>query len=102
MMERKQVLFATLFLTKFNSTIHEEIFIFDEEPNIFPDADAPRWMKVLGILIYLLNFPAIMVILAFVHFETQGFAGHFRTIINQLVSCINMLVSYIFFNLSSS
>ena len=44
------------------------------------------WLKVITILVYGVEVMASIVMVAFVAFETQGFAGHFRTLINQLLS----------------
>ena len=44
------------------------------------------WLKLTTILVYCVEVMASIVMVAFVAFETQGFAGHFRTLINQLLS----------------
>ena len=44
------------------------------------------WLKLITILVYVVEVFASMVMVAFVAFETQGHAGHYRTLINQLLS----------------
>ena len=44
------------------------------------------WLKFITILVYGVEVMASIVMVAFVAFETQGFAGHYRTLINQLLS----------------
>ena len=44
------------------------------------------WLKLITILVYVVEVIASMVMVAFVAFETQGLAGHYRTLINQLLS----------------
>ena len=44
------------------------------------------WLKLITILVYGVEVMASIVMVAFVAFETQGFAGHYRTLINQLLS----------------
>ena len=47
----------------------------------------------LGTLFYLIQISQSFVLMAFVAYETQGLAGHFRTLINQLLSWFYFLVS---------
>ena len=44
-------------------------------------------LKILTFLTYIINVWASIVMFAFVSFETGGDAGHYRTAINQLLSC---------------
>ncbi len=44
------------------------------------------WLKLITVLVYIVEVIASMVMVAFVMFETQGYAGHYRTLINQLLS----------------
>ena len=48
---------------------------------------------LLGTLSYLIQISQSFVLMAFVAYETQGLAGHFRTLINQLLSWFYFLVS---------
>ena len=44
-------------------------------------------LKLLTVLVYIVNTLASIIMLSFVSFETGGNAGHYRTVINQLLSC---------------
>ena len=52
------------------------------------------WLKLLTILVYFIEVIASIVMLAFVSYETQGLAGHYRTLINQLLSYLYGGVSF--------
>ena len=43
-------------------------------------------LKLLTIIVYLLELCAATVMLIFVVYETKGLFGHYRTVINQLLS----------------
>ena len=43
-------------------------------------------LKLLTIVIYIVELLASFIMLAFVSYETGGDAGHYRTVINQLLS----------------
>ena len=51
------------------------------------------WLKLITVLVYIVEVIASMVMVAFVMFETQGYAGHYRTLINQLLSYLYGAVS---------
>ena len=55
------------------------------------------WLKLLTILVYFIEVIASIVMLAFVSYETQGLAGHYRTLINQLLSYLYGGVSFAIF-----
>ena len=59
---------------------------FSFEIDISLDPYDSIWLKLTTILVYCVEVMASIVMVAFVAFETQGFAGHFRTLINQLLS----------------
>ena len=44
------------------------------------------WLKIATICIYAVDVLSSMVTLTFVSFEIQGLFGHYRTLINQLLS----------------
>ena len=44
------------------------------------------YLKLLTTIIYLFEIAASMVMLTFVSYETKGLFGHYRTVINQLLS----------------
>jgi hypothetical protein len=56
------------------------------EIDISLDPYGSIWLKLITILVYVVEVIASMVMMAFVAFETQGLAGHYRTLINQLLS----------------
>ena len=58
---------------------------FSLETDILDPYDSV-WLKLATILVYCVEIAASIVMVAFVAFETQGFAGHYRTLINQLLS----------------
>ena len=65
--------------------------LFEEKPlrieiDISLDPYGSIWLKLITILVYVVEVIASMVMVAFVAFETQGLAGHYRTLINQLLS----------------
>ena len=46
------------------------------------------WLKCLTVMVVGVEMSASVIIWAFVVFETRGYAGHYRTAINQLLSCL--------------
>ena len=44
------------------------------------------WLKLITILLYSIELVESGIMMAFVVYETKGFAGHYRTLINQLLS----------------
>ena len=57
----------------------EEIEEWTDPYNLIP-------LKLLTIIVYLLELWAVTVMLIFVVYETKGLFGHYRTVINQLLS----------------
>ena len=51
------------------------------------------WLKMISVVVYTIEVMASMVMFAFVRYETQGLAGHYRTIINQFLSYLYGVVS---------
>ena len=51
------------------------------------------WLKLFTILVYIIEILASVVMFAFVKYETSGLAGHYRTLINQLLSYLYGVVS---------
>ena len=43
-------------------------------------------IKIMTLFVYLIESSASIVMFFFVAYETQGYAGHYRTVINQLLS----------------
>ena len=44
--------------------------------------------KFLTLFVYLIEIISAIIMLVFVAYETGGYAGHYRTFINQLLSCL--------------
>ena len=59
---------------------------FTFEIDIYLDPYDSIWLKLTTILVYGVEVMASIVMVGFVSFETQGLAGHYRTLINQLLS----------------
>ena len=53
-------------------------------------------LKLLTIIIYIIEILASAILLTFVVFETSGLAGHYRTVINQILSSVYAAVRYSF------
>ena len=43
-------------------------------------------LKIITVIAYIIEIFASIIMLFFVAYETQGYAGHYRTVINQLLS----------------
>ena len=57
------------------------------------------WLKMITIIIYAIEIFASLIMLAFVVHETRGLFGHYRTLINQLLSYLYGGVSIILYTL---
>ena len=44
------------------------------------------WLKLLTVILYAIEIFASLVMLTFVNYESAGYFGHYRTLINQLLS----------------
>ena len=44
------------------------------------------WLKLLTIGVYIIEIFSAVIMMTFVDYETKGLAGHYRTLINQLLS----------------
>ena len=70
------------------------LFYFEpEEIEVWTDPYNSIPLKLLTIIIYLFEIAASMVMLTFVSYETKGLFGHYRTVINQLLSYAYAAVS---------
>ena len=69
---------ATKFLL-LSSFEPEEIEVWTDPYNSIP-------LKLLTIIIYIIELWASMIMLIFVSYEKKGLFGHYRTVINQLLS----------------
>ena len=45
------------------------------------------FLKLFTVIIYIIEILASTILLTFVMYETRGYAGHYRTVINQILSC---------------
>ena len=75
----------------FNSSFRD---LFSSEIDLSLDLYDSIWLKLITILVYIVEVVSSMVMVAFVTYETQGYAGHYRTLINQLLSYLYGAVSY--------
>ena len=44
------------------------------------------WLKLLSVILYAIEIFASLVMMTFVNYESAGYFGHYRTLINQLLS----------------
>ena len=63
-----------------------QVFFEAEEIEEWEDPFDSITLKILTIIVYTLEICALVVMMIFVGFETCGYAGHYRTVINQLLS----------------
>ena len=64
---------------------------FEKDTKISDESMDPYdsiWLKCLTVMVMFVEISATAIIWAFVAFETRGYAGHYRTAINQLLSCL--------------
>ena len=61
-------------------------FFEPEAIEVWTDPYNSIHLKLLTIIIYLIEIWASTVMLIFVSYETKGLLGHYRTVINQLLS----------------
>ena len=83
---------ADEFLVMLEGKIRETPFLKVQSGKITVCVGQPI-ILLLGTLSYLIQISQSFVLMAFVAYETQGLAGHFRTLINQLLSWFYFLVS---------
>ena len=79
-----------------NQTFSSNIFINDNESLDFSNTESEKdffepifgnyLFKMVSIFTYLLGWFGIFGMIIVIHFERSGQAGHFRTLVNQLVS----------------
>ena len=55
-------------------------------PKKWNDPFDSLWLKLLTLLVYSIELVDSLIMMAFVVYETRGLAGHYRTLINQLLS----------------
>ena len=81
---RKVTLYTFFGETSLKSRFSDS-FAFEMDKSLVDPYDS-TWLKLITILVYVVEVIASMVMVEFVAFETQGLAGHYRTLINQLLS----------------
>ena len=79
-----------------SSNYNEELIhsVFERDQNLtesnfsnpWNDPFDSVWLKLITILVYFIELVASMIMMAFVEYETKGLFGHYRTLINQLLS----------------
>ena len=79
--------------TKTSSALILASFEEQVEVNEWIDPYDSIWLKLFTILVYIIEILASVVMFAFVQYETSGLAGHYRTLINQLLSYLYGMVS---------
>ena len=80
----QKIILSALFKKNPMSYSFKDPFSFEIDTSLDPYDSI--WLKLTTILVYCVEVMASIVMVAFVAFETQGFAGHYRTLINQLLS----------------
>ena len=81
-----------------NQTLISALFeeIVEEEKIEFVDPYDSIWLKLVTTIVYLIEILSSVVCICFVVFETKGYAGHYRTLINQLLSYLYGAVSFLY------
>ena len=73
-----------------NSTLNANASLLMFEPEMIEEWIDPfdsTVLKFLTVIVYIVEILASIIMFAFVSYETGGDAGHYRTVINQLLSC---------------
>ena len=71
------------------SMIHKNL----EQELLLQDPYDSVWLKVIGVLSYLIDLFTSAIMLKFINYEIEQH-GNFRTVINQLLSNLYAMVSY--------
>ena len=79
-----------LYHLKLNSTLTKSLLISNwykiDTEILWDDPFDSIWLKLFTVIVYLVEIMSSIIMLAFVVYETNGLAGHYRTLINQLLS----------------
>ena len=70
-----------------NSTLNANASLLMFEPEMIEEWIDPFDSTILKFLTVIVEILASIIMFAFVSYETGGDAGHYRTAINQLLSC---------------
>ena len=74
---------------KLNSTLTKSLLIsnwYKIDTEIWEDPFDSIWLKIFTVIVYGIEIMSSIIMFAFVVYETNGLAGHYRTLINQLLS----------------
>ena len=75
---------------RLNSTLTKSLLISNwykiDTEILWDDPFDSIWLKLFTVIVYLVEIMSSIIMLAFVVYETNGLAGHYRTLINQLLS----------------
>jgi hypothetical protein len=63
------------------------VFVETEEIVEWVDPFDSIFLKFLTVIVYIIEILSSTILLTFVAYETKGYAGHYRTVMNQLLSC---------------
>ena len=75
-------------LTKSTLNANASLLMFEPEMiEEWIDPFGSTILKFLTVIVYIVEILASIIMFAFVSYETGGDAGHYRTAINQLLSC---------------
>ena len=75
-----------------NQTFEEKLIF---STNAWVDPFDSVWLKLVTIVVYIIEVSESVIMMAFVVYETNGYNGHYRTLINQLLSHLYGGVGYI-------
>jgi hypothetical protein len=72
----------------------EDFFWFEKHTNLtksefnndWIDPYDSIWLKLLTVILYAIEIFESLIMITFVNYETAGYFGHYRTLINQLLS----------------
>ena len=62
-------------------------------PDQWNDPFDSIWLKLITVLVYSIELVESLIMMAFCYYETKGLFGHYRTLINQLLSHLYGAVS---------
>ena len=63
------------------------VFVETEEIVEWVDPFDSIFLKFLTVIVYIIEILSSTILLTLVAYETKGYAGHYRTVMNQLLSC---------------
>ena len=82
-----------------SSNIMKNDLLFSFEPEVIVEWMDPYdliILKLITVFVFIIEILASAILLTFVMYETSGYAGHYRTVINQLLSSTYAAVRYFF------